>query len=107
VVPFVKAGNPFDDVGDAYLLTAVRESGLDRITDRSGLPYQLTPMGTILEGEWDETFAVVKACFDQLRASGCTRIGVHLKVDWRDGPAGRLQAKTAKVEQVLGRRLRT
>jgi len=77
------------------------------IVDRSGLPYQLTPMGTILEGEWDETFAVVKACFDQLRASVCTRIGVHLKVDWRDGPAGRLQAKTAKVEQVLGRRLKT
>jgi len=63
--------------------------------------------GTILEGEWDETFAVVKACFDQLRASGCTRIGVHLKVDWRDGPKARLQAKTAKVEQVLGRRLKT
>jgi uncharacterized protein (TIGR00106 family) len=77
------------------------------IVDRSGLPYQLTPMGTILEGEWDETFAVVKACFDHLRTSGCTRIGVHLKVDWREGPAGRLQAKTAKVEQVLGRRLKT
>ena len=23
------------------------------IVDRSGLPYQLTPMGTIIEGEWD------------------------------------------------------
>lgn len=64
-------------------------------------------MGTILEGEWDEAFAVVKACFDQLRATGCSRIGVHLKVDWRDGPSGRLQAKTAKVEQVLGRKLKT
>lgn len=77
------------------------------IVDRSGLPYQLTPMGTILEGEWDETFAVVKACFDHLRATGCSRIGLHLKVDWRDGLSGRLQAKTAKVEQVLGRRLKT
>ena len=36
-----------------------------------------------------------------------TRIDLHLKVDWRDGPAGRLQAKTAKVEQLLGRKLRT
>ncbi len=77
------------------------------IVDRSGVPYQLTPMGTILEGEWDETMAVVTACFEHLRATGCTRIGVHLKVDWRDGPAGRLQAKTAKVEQLLGRTLRT
>jgi uncharacterized protein (TIGR00106 family) len=91
---------------DGDSVSALVAQAID-IVDRSGLPYQLTPMGTILEGEWDETFAVVKACFDQLRASGCTRIGVHLKVDWRDGPAGRLQAKTAKVEQVLGRRLRT
>lgn len=77
------------------------------LIDRSGVPYQLTPMGTILEGDWDETFAVVKACFDHLRAVGCTRIGLHLKVDWREGPAGRLQAKTAKVEQLLGRKLHT
>ncbi len=77
------------------------------IIDRSGLPYQLTPMGTILEGEWDETFAVVTACFEHLRQAGCTRIGVNLKVDWREGPGGRLQAKTAKVEQLLGRKLRT
>jgi uncharacterized protein (TIGR00106 family) len=91
---------------DGDSVSALVAQAID-IVDRSGLPYQLTPMGTILEGDWDETFAVVKACFDQLRASGCTRIGVHLKVDWRDGPAGRLQAKTAKVEQVLGRRLNT
>ena len=31
------------------------------IIDRSGLPYQLTPMGTIIEGEWAEVMAVVKA----------------------------------------------
>ena len=91
---------------DGDSVSALVAQAID-IVDRSGLTYQLTPMGTILEGEWDETFAVVKACFDQLRSSGCTRIGVHLKVDWRDGPAGRLQAKTAKVEQVLGRRLNT
>ena len=77
------------------------------IIDRSGLPYQLTPMGTIVEGDWDETFGVVKACFDHLRQAGCTRIGLNLKVDWRDGPAGRLTSKTAKVEQLLGRPLKT
>ena len=27
-----------------------------KIVQESGLPYQLTPMGTILEGEWDEVF---------------------------------------------------
>ena len=32
------------------------------IVDQSGVPYQLTPMGTILEGEWDEVIGVVTRC---------------------------------------------
>lgn len=76
------------------------------VIDRSGVPYQLTPMGTVLEGEWAEVMAVVTACFETLVAD-CPRIGVHSKVDYRVGPAGRLHSKTAKVEQRLGRRLKT
>ena len=76
------------------------------LIDRSGVPYQLTPMGTILEGEWSEVMSVVTACFETL-AKDCPRIGVHLKVDYRAGPAGRLKSKTAKVEQQLGRKLQT
>ena len=37
------------------------------IIDRSGLPYQLTPMGTIIEGEWSDVMAVVTACFEAMR----------------------------------------
>ena len=55
------------------------------VIDRSGVPYQLTPMGTILEGEWDEVMAVVTACFKTLQTD-CPRIGVNLKVDYRAGP---------------------
>lgn len=76
------------------------------VIDRSGVPYQLTPMGTILEGEWDEVMAVVTACFETL-AADCPRIGAHLKLDYRAGPAGRLHSKVAKVEQRLGRKLKT
>ncbi len=76
------------------------------IIDRSGLPYQLTPMGTILEGEWAEVMAVVSDCFAALQAD-CSRIGMHMKVDWRAGPGGRLKSKIAHVEERLGRRLAT
>ena len=76
------------------------------IIDRSGLPYQLTPMGTIVEGEWDACTALVTACFRELERD-CNRIVVNLKVDWRAGPAGRLHSKTAKVEERLGRKLST
>lgn len=61
------------------------------VIDRSGLPYQLTPMGTIVEGEWDACMALVTACFRELERD-CNRIAVNLKVDWRAGPAGRLQS---------------
>lgn len=76
------------------------------IIDRSGVPYQLTPMGTILEGDWDHVMAVVTACFKALEAD-CSRIGVNLKVDYRAGPSSRLKSKTAKVEERLGRKLST
>ena len=76
------------------------------IIDRSGLPYQLTSMGTLLEGEWDEVMGVVSACFEALKTD-CPRISVHLKADYRAGRNGRLQSKVEAVEQRLGRKLRT
>lgn len=76
------------------------------IVDRSGVPYQLTPMGTILEGEWDEVMAVVTRCFDHL-AEHHSRIGTHIKIDYRAGPAGRLKSKIESVETKLGRKLST
>ena len=76
------------------------------VIDRSGVPYQLTPMGTILEGDWPAVMGVVTACFEAL-AADCPRIGMHLKVDYRAGPAGRLRSKTARVEERLGRKLST
>ncbi|HOM12428.1 MAG TPA: MTH1187 family thiamine-binding protein [Rubrivivax sp.] len=76
------------------------------VIDKSGVPYQLTPMGTILEGEWDQVIGVVTACFRELERD-CPRIGVNLKVDYRQGPAGRLKGKVDKVEQRLGRKLNT
>ena len=76
------------------------------VIDRSGVPYQLTPMGTILEGEWDQVIGVVSACFRELERD-CSRIGLNLKVDYRQGPAGRLKSKIERVERQLGRKLQT
>lgn len=75
------------------------------IIDRSGLPYQLTPMGTIIEGEYDEVMKVVKECFD-LMSSDCVRVAVNLKIDYRKGKSGRLGSKIESVEKRLGREVR-
>ena len=75
------------------------------IIDRSGLPYRVGPMGTCVEGEWDEVMALVKACFDRM-AADCQRISISFKGDWRKGKTGRLSAKIEKVEATLGRKLK-
>lgn len=76
------------------------------IIDRSGVTYQLTPMGTILEGEWDDVMKVVGDCFRALQPD-CDRIGMNLKMDYRQGSESRLRSKVEAVEKELGRKLRT
>ena len=76
------------------------------IVDKSGVDYRLNPMGTVLEGDWDDVFEVVKQCFERMRKD-CNRISCSIKVDYRKGAQGRLQAKVASVEKRLGRKLKT
>ena len=76
------------------------------IVDRSGLPYRLTPMGTIIEGEWDEVMAVIRTCHERMRED-CSRISTSIKVDYRAGAAGRIEGKVRSVEERLGRKLAT
>jgi uncharacterized protein (TIGR00106 family) len=76
------------------------------IIDRSGVPYRLTPMGTVLEGTWDEVQGVVSACFERMR-SDCERISVTVRIDYRRGRSGRLESKIRSVEEKLGRKLET
>jgi len=74
------------------------------IIDKSGIPYKLNPMGTVLEGEWDELQAVLKECYDKM-SEDCSRISVSVKMDSRKGKSGRLEGKIASVEKHLGKKL--
>ncbi len=74
------------------------------IIDQSGLPYKLNPMGTVIEGEWDDVFAVIKKCYDRM-SEDCGRISVSIKADCRKGAKGRIEGKMKSVEKRLGRSL--
>ncbi len=76
------------------------------IIDKSGVDYRLNPMGTVLEGEWDKVFGVVKKCFQRM-SKDCGRISCVIKVDSRRGHKGRLGGKVASVEKRLKRKLKT
>ncbi len=75
------------------------------VIDKSGITYRLTPMGTILEGSWDEVMGVVKDCFNELQ-SDCPRIGVYIKIDYREGKKSRMESKIESLENKLGKKLK-
>ncbi len=76
------------------------------VIDKSGLSYQLTPMGTIIEGEWAEVMGVVTDCFRSLEVD-CPRISSQIKIDFRAGLTSRMKSKVTAVESLLGRKLST
>lgn len=71
-----------------------------KIIKQSGLPYQFGPMGTSIEGEWEEVVGVVERCFRELEKE-CGRIVINLKADYRKGASGRMGSKIASVEKKL------
>jgi len=72
------------------------------IIDRSGITYQLTAMGTILEGSWEEVFDVISQCFKALEPQS-NRITTFIKVDYRAGKESRMKTKIDKIEKLLNR----
>jgi len=76
------------------------------IIDQSGLDYRLNPMGTVIEGEWDAVFAVIKDCYTRMRRD-CNRISISIRADYRKGARGRLTGKIQSVERRLKRGLKT
>jgi uncharacterized protein (TIGR00106 family) len=68
---------------------------------RSGHAHQLTAMGTIVEtATLPEALALIEGAYERLEQQGCRRVYATAKLDLRDGPLGRLDAK---VESVLAR----
>lgn len=76
------------------------------IIDKSGVSYQLSPMSTVLEGEWEEVMGVVRACFKELEKD-CNRIALNIRTDYRKGDNKRIKTKVEAVEEQLGRKLST
>lgn len=74
------------------------------IIAQSGVPYRLGPMGTCLEGDWDQVFGVIKQCYERM-SRDCRRVTCTIKLDIREGHEGRLSSKTQKIEKLLGREL--
>jgi uncharacterized protein (TIGR00106 family) len=69
------------------------------VVAKSGLSFQLTPMGTILEGELDAIFAVLRAMHEVPFAKGAARVSTLIKIDdRRDRDKHSMAGKVASVQ---------
>jgi len=76
-----------------------------RIVDESGLPYKINPMGTVVEGEWDEVMKLVKKCHKTVMKNG-ERAVTTISIDDRKGKPNRIEAKVKSIERRLGKSLK-
>lgn len=71
-----------------------------QIVRDSGLRHELNPMGTVVEGSWDEVLAVIKRCHDELLREH-ERLSILIKVDARRGSAPPMEDKVRSVRDRL------
>ncbi len=70
-----------------------------KIIKASGLAHHIGPMGTAIEGQWDEVIGVVGLCLEDLQKD-CDRLYMTMKVDYRKkGEPGRIAKKVKTVEK--------
>ena len=79
-------------------------SSVLKIVAESGVNYKANPMGTVLEGSWEEVMGVVKKCHDEVM-KGAERAVTSIKIDDRIGKDARIEKKLESVEQKLGKKL--
>lgn len=76
-----------------------------KIVDESGLPYKVNPMGTVVEGEWDEVMGLIRRC-ERAAMEKCERVLIRIDIDDRKGVKDTIQGKVKAVEKRLGRELK-
>jgi len=73
------------------------------IVEKSGLSYRANPMGTVIEGGWDEVMAIIKKCHEEVIKKS-PRVISTITIDDRPGkPLNRITEKIKSVEKRLGR----
>ncbi|PIE78386.1 MAG: hypothetical protein CSA15_08080 [Candidatus Delongbacteria bacterium] len=78
-------------------------SRIIKMIDQSGVDYQLTPMGTIIETEeMSQALEIVQQAYDLLK-SDSKRIYSSMNFDIREGKNNRLTQKIQSIENKIGK----
>lgn len=75
---------------------------LVKIIEGSGLDYQMTAFGTLIEGTWDQLMDVAKECHFETRKNN-ERVLTMMRLDDNGKRTGEIGGAVSRVEQKLGR----
>jgi uncharacterized protein (TIGR00106 family) len=87
-------------VGEGTSLSKYVARAID-LVEKSGLNHKVGPMGTAVEGSWDQIMGLMKKCHDAV-AQDSDRVVMHIYVDDRKGAKDCLTCKIESVEKRLG-----
>ncbi|UCE45118.1 MAG: MTH1187 family thiamine-binding protein [Methanobacteriota archaeon] len=76
-----------------------------RIVEASGLEYRLNPMGTVIEGDFDEVMAVISTCHKRV-TDMCDRVLTTIRIDDRKGVVSAIASKIESVETKMGKKVK-
>jgi len=94
IIPVGKGSSIGDDIAKVL-----------KIIDASRIPYRINPMGTVVEGTWDQVMGLIKRCHKAVLKNG-ERVVTTISIDDRKGRSGRIEEKVRSVEKRLGKSLR-
>lgn len=89
--------------GDAHTSDELAEAL--KLVDASGLPYQFTPAGTCIEGEWEAVMTLIRQCHERVRRMS-PHVVTTIKVEDDEGERDKLTRNVASVEDKVGHPLR-
>ena len=75
----------------------------ERILRESGLKTALHAYGTNVEGEWEQVFAALRRCHEELHTMGVPRVSTNLRLGTRTDKRQTMEDKVRSVEEKLKR----
>lgn len=87
-------------LGGTHLSTMIAE--VIKIVDASGLPYQLTPSGTCIEGEWDEVMTLTRRCHERMREYS-PHVITMIQIEDQEGVRDKITHNVTSVAEKLGK----
>ncbi len=73
------------------------------LKEQDKVEYQLTPMGTILEGDLEDIFEITKKMHEVPFSNGAKRVTTSLKIDDRRDKTASMKQKMSSVEGKLNK----